>query len=294
MVSSMLGAPKKPAAAGAGKTPAPLTKPLGAAGKVAGQKAAAQPNAAPAKTGFLMTGMQAKQAVVQEDARAQAKQAAKDKAWRFWIGRDNLNQTHPIIFLDGKLDADGALEPQSWYEHSLKLAGKYQEFICTADVPPEHGGGPCPLCAAGNERNLMFALTILDLTPREIKNGPRAGQIIEFSRKLFVCKKRTWGQLQVFAQKYSESHGLTSLRGLKFDVTRTGSMAPNVGDNFIVDSLYSEEDLVEHFGEEEIGAYVMEEQLVFRTPDELVEMGIAEAVEVVKSPGPSGDFTSEM
>jgi hypothetical protein len=294
MVSSMLGSPKKPGAGAAKATPTATTKPLGAAAKVAGQKAAAQQAAPPAKTGFLMTGMQAKQAVVHEEARAQARQEAKDKAWRFWIGRDNLNQTHPIIFLDGKLDADGALEPQSWYEHSLKLSGKFQEFICTADVPPEHGGGPCPLCAAGNERSLMFGLTILDLTPREIKNGPRAGQIIEFSRKLFVCKKRTWGQLQVFAQKFSESHQLTSLRGLKFDVTRTGAMAPNVGDNFIVDSLYSEEDLVEHFGEDEIAPYVMEEQLVFRTPDELVEMGIAEAVEVVKTPGPSGDFAADL
>lgn len=291
MPQSMLGGPKKAAPATAGK-------PLASAGAKTAAPAKGVPSNNQAHGGekptprFMMSGQQAKQAIVDDDARAQAARDAAGKAFRFYIKR-GTKDARQIVFLDGFLDADGALEPRSWWEHTVKLNGQFTDYVCTADVPPEYGGGPCPLCKSGNDRHLMFGLSVIDLTPYEVKKGEKAGQVIPFSRKLFACKKRTFAQLQVFAQKYAESHQLTGLRGLRFDVTRTGDMAPSVGDNFIVDAFYNEEELAEHFGEL-AEALDIESEVVFYPPDELVKMGVAEAVEVTKVPGPSGDFTNDL
>jgi len=177
-----------------------------------------------AKTGmsFLKKGAAAKAALQEAEVQAEAKKAERDQLWRFFIGADNCGKDYKITFLDGHLDAEGCLDVPMWKEHGyIFVAGKRRNFVCIAQDEP------CPLCEGGDEATLMCALTIIDHTPYTIKNGDKAGQVIQQSKKLFAFKRSTLNLLQKHAAKQG------GLAGCTFEVSRGGEKSPSVGDSFI-------------------------------------------------------------
>ena len=250
------------------------------------QKAAVQSSAPSGKpqASFVKTGSHAQAAYKSEEARAEAAREAAGKPWRFFIRGEDLNKDFTIIFLDGELDtATNMLKLNTWMEHQpLNKGGKPEQYVCVAE------NEPCPLCAAGDTPVLVGGFTILDCNPYTIKKGEKEGQVVPFSRKLYVCKRGTLGILQKLAAKYG------GLKHRQFDVTRTGAMKPNVGDIFMPVSEWEEGELVEKYGAEATAPVDWNEAITYRTAKELVELGVADAIKSTSTKkGPSADLSKE-
>lgn len=227
---------------------------------------------------FLQTGAAAQKALKQEEAKAEAKQASYGKLWRFYLKEDDEKE---IIFLDGDLDEDGNLDVPMWKEHVMQVAGKWQNLPCTAHEEP------CPMCENGDEPSLMAGFTVLDLTPFTIKKGPNAGKTIKWSKKIFACKRTTFAQLQKFASKKG------GLRGLEFEVSRSNNKAANVGDTFVMGDKYDFEDLHEKYKDDAEPADFGEE-IVYRTRDELIQLGVKASPTLGKHNDTGKDLDDEL
>lgn len=230
---------------------------------------AAQAPKKPATLGFLKTGQAAREAIAAEEAKAELAKEAYGKMWRF---RMKDGEDKRITFLDGDLTEDGMLNIPIFHEHTVMMNGSYVNFVCTAS---EDLTQPCPICETGNKPSLVGVMTVLDHTPHEIQNGPNKGKVIQHSKKLFVAKGTTRENLQKLAVKRG------SLAGCTFDVSRSGEKEPAVGNQFdFVEKFDSYDDIAEKYGlsVEDVQPADYGEEFNYRTPEELIELGVGKAV----------------
>lgn len=248
-------------------------------GKAAGA-AAAPKKEMPA--GFLKTGAAAKQAQTEAAAKAEAAKAEAGKLWRFRINADDTSD-HRITFLDGSLDEDGALDVVMWHEHTLQLGGKWKNVPCTAHEEP------CPICANGENPDLVAGLTVIDHTPFTIKSGPNAGKTVQQSKKLFIAKRTTFAALQKLASKKG------GLVGTSWDVSRNGEKSAAVGDMFDHVATETLANLKKTYGELAEPAN-MAEELTYYTRAELIQQGVKGGAVPTKVGGmaPSKDLDEEL
>jgi hypothetical protein len=126
------------------------------------------------------------------------------------------------------------------YEHALDNPDTNRKDLytdCITDFDT------CPVCE-NSESKPYYAmyLTVIDLEPYEIKKGDRKGEVVEWSRKLFVVKS---GMQRQWTREF-ERNG--SLRGKVFTVFRDDDKSPVSGNQIEEDmeeDPYSEDDLAE-------------------------------------------------
>ena len=210
---------------------------------------------------FLKKGKAAQKVIEQEEAKAEARAAQNGKAFRYRIKYEKNCPEVNVTFLDGELDEEGMLDIPYAREHTVKINGRWENFICTEDDE-----GYCPICADGDEPSLVGYLSVVDHRPYTLKNG----SVIEMARRLFVAKKAT---IQLLTNQAQKRGGLT---GCTFGVTRTGEREPAVGNQFDFVQKDSIEDLIKMSGEEPemFEPLNYEEELAYHTGDELLELGV--------------------
>lgn len=171
------------------------------------------PAASPTKKPWYVKGDSTAGAIQKEDKRIEEKIANQYRMFRFWLEAD---KTISVTFVDGGLTDKGVLDCFMYREHQLFLNGKWTNwYVCTAEQEP------CPICETGDDPSLVGVFTIIDHS--EFK-GKKA--IYKDTPKLFVAKRGTLKQLQIEATKRG------GLSGCTFDVTRSSTEKPNVGDMF--------------------------------------------------------------
>lgn len=217
---------------------------------------------------WMLTGAKAKEAQAAEAAKVEmAKEAAK-KMFRFRLAVDETSQ---ITFLDGNLDAEGMLDVLSYWEHTVQLNNKWENFICVGAGHDANEGEPCPLCESGVKRALVSVMTVIDHKPYTIKKGPKQGQVIVNQRKLFVAKSQTMAKLRFKADN------LKGLAGCKFAVARLGDQqSPGVGTEFDFIERKTPAELVAMYGDEgKVADYAKE--LVYLPASKLIALGLGKA-----------------
>lgn len=227
----------------------------------------AKPTALPGS--FLKKGAYAKAAIEQAEAAAEMAKAEAGKMWRFYIKQ---GEDRRITFLDGDINEEGMVDAATFWEHVVPMNGGWANFVCTAE---EDASQPCPLCAAGNQKRLVGALTVIDHTDYKIKNGPKAGEVIKNQRKLFVATRQQLAVLKSLAEKRG------GLAGCTFDVIRIGEKSSNTGSQFdFVEKFDSGQELCEKYGltEEDIQPANYQEEITYRSPEELIELGLGKAI----------------
>jgi hypothetical protein len=226
--------------------------------------------AAPAgKVSFFKKGSEAKDAIQKEEAAAELRKQEKGKLWRFWMPSGEQRQ---ITFLDGDLDEDGMLDIQMYYEHGVRVNGDWQQFVCTAEADQTQ---PCPMCEAGSRPSLVGVFTIIDHTEHKIKKGANAGKVVKNQRKLLVAKQGTLKMLTTLAVKRG------GLSGCLFDVSRTSDDDPNVGNLYdFTHKFDTAEEIAEQWElkVEDVVPADYEEEIMYRSPEELIELGVGKAV----------------
>lgn len=248
-------------------------------------------NNAAANTGsvpsFMQTGKAAHETMAKEEARAKARAEEAGKLWRFFIKKTQLGEDFTITFLDGNLDENGLLIMPTWYEHFIQLNGSAENLPCIS------GQEPCPMCESGNNSSLVGGFTVIDHTPYTIKKGPKEGQVIEKTKKLFIAKRTTLGQLQKIASKRG------GLAGLTLDITRTTAKSPSVGDMY---------DIVKQQTVEEVRAELVEagfkpemadpadwgHEITYRDRAALEELGVVGQASMVGGDAPSKDLAGQL
>lgn len=238
----------------------------GAASKAADEpKAETTPASTGKKFGFLKKGTEAKEVLQKEEAKAEARAANASKSFRFRIKYEGKQTPEVnITFLDGELNEEGMLDIPYAREHTVKINGRFENIICT-----EEDEGYCPICARGAEGDdaaLVGYLSVVDHTPYTLKNGT----VREMTKKLFVAKRAT---IQMLTNQAAKRGGLT---GCTYGVMRTGDREPAVGNQYDFVQKDDIADLIKQSGEEpEMWEPLnYEEELEYRTAEELVELGI--------------------
>jgi hypothetical protein len=248
---------EKPAESAAPTTPAPATKPAQAAPK------------APVKgVSFLHKGGSAKSMIEDAEAKAQAAMDAAGKPWRFRIDGKKLGQEFPITFVDGNLNDEGMIDCPVFYEHTLFMAGKWQNIICLESAQEE----PCPLCEVGHGPYLACAMTIIDHSEYKRKDG----SVAKDQKKLLIAKRTSLKVLQKIATKRG------GLAGCRFEVTRTTEKEPNIGNMFEFVEKTDIKTLIEKFGKTKEGEVIFRpfdygEVLDYMDRKTLIEKGYTKA-----------------
>lgn len=235
--------------------------------KTSTQTTTEEPKSAPkVKFGFMKTGKEAQQAIAEADAKAEMEKAERDKLFLFRIPE---NEDRKITFLDGNLDEDGMLDCPMFYQHAVKLNGKWRNFVCTQEEE-----GTCPICNEGEYKSaLVGVLTVLNHTPYIIQNGNKAGQKIVHQRQLFVGKKETIKQLGKLAQKRG------GLAGCTFDASRGNDKTAAVGNSFDFTEKRTPKELMEAYGlkPEDVEPANYDHEITYHTAEELLALGVGKA-----------------
>lgn len=202
----------------------------------------------------------------QEAADARREAARSQGPFRFWVAKEGRGyQEHEVVVLD-----DNALECPFAHEHSVPGPGmdfsKTRHHICVDEVDN------CALCRAqeaglGDEfkhPQYNMYVSILDLTPFEVKSGPRAGEVIEATRKLLVVPHGSVATFQRIFELAMKNEGTT--RGLTMVLTKEKQMDPRCGSPIMLDNgmLFDmmDEDELDDFSNDEVkrdGKVVKEE-----------------------------------
>lgn len=206
--------------------------------------------------GFIKRGKEGLEALQREEAAAEQREKERSVK-RFWVEKGAETK---VTFLDGDVE-DGVLDPATYNEHRLKLNGHWRNFfVCL-------GKAHCPICEQGDYYSQVFLFTVLDHTKYTDRNGKRH----QHERRLFVAKRDTYKRLQKIALKHG---GLT---GVTVDISRhdTGR-SPEVGNEL---DYSSSRKLTPAFAaklkidESELEPYDYEEVIVYRTEEDLRELG---------------------
>jgi len=230
---------------------------------------------------WMKTGEESEELAQREKKAAEARQAEQGKAFRYGLKVTGSSPTNgQILFLDGALNpkAGNKLTPLRFYEHTVMHQGNWGNYICPEQSAPQNKDR-CPICEGKDKPALVSVFSVLDLVPYTTK----AGNILPFTRKLFVAKPRTMDILQSYAMKRG---GLT---GWIVDTTRATSKDASVGSAFDfqhkVDPAEAAKKYVRTYKKD--GAEVTEslfapldyaKELVFRTGDELRALGFGAPV----------------
>jgi hypothetical protein len=161
--------------------------------------------------------------LARQKERAEQRKKQGNMPFRFYVP---IGETRQIIICDDAPDF-------FMYEHNLPGPDKkYRTF--TGCIKEDAN---CPVCEASDKESYyaMF-LTVIDLTPFET----RAGEEVEFSRKLLVVKP---GQQKKFLRFYEKNK---TLRGALFEMTRDGEKDASIGNDI---------EFVEFVPEEEMETY---------------------------------------
>jgi len=214
-----------------------------------------------AQTGraLLKRGSDAMETLKQEQAKAEARREAQGPGgvYRFYVGKDTKGKylTHEVAVLD-----EDARNCPFAHEHTVPGPGnnfsEARTHICVDEVDN------CVLCRA-KEQNLgeeykhptySMYVTILDMTPYTVKNGPRAGEVIEATRKLMVIPQGSVAQFLKIFELCFKMHGTT--RGLVMLLTKNQQTdarcgIPQMLDNGMLFDLMDDEEL-DDFANDEV------------------------------------------
>lgn len=223
---------------------------------------------------FLKKGAASVKLAETEEVLAEQRKEEQGKMWRFWLKE---GEDAKVTFTDGDLDSEGFLVPPRFYEHDVMINGKMQHFVCPEKSNPE-AGDKCPICESGDRPNLVAVFTILD--HREFKSTKDDNKVHKDRQKLLVAKPKSFEMLAKIAHKRG------GLAGATFDVSRMGDKAPQIGSMYdftektdiaVLQAKYTVEvkdpktntmSKVCNFAPANY-----EEEIIFRTGDELRKMG---------------------
>jgi len=214
---------------------------------------------------WMKTGSNAQAAMQHAEAQAEKAKEEAGKMWRFWMPPE---EERKITFLDGDIGDDGMLAIPMFYEHRVKLDGKWQNFVCVAEQEP------CPLCESGeSKQTLVGVLTCIDHTVHKIAKGPNAGKSIQNSRKLYVVTRNT---IKILSKIAIKKGGLT---GCTFDVSRTGDKEPSVGNQFDFVEKLSFPALMKKYDlkAEDVSPADVGDEIIYRSAEELEQLGLGKS-----------------
>lgn len=226
---------------------------------------------------WLKTGNESAAIAQQEQQEAALRKKAMGHLYRFHLKQ---GEEARITFVDGGLNETGHLIPPRFYEHSVQVAGKWENFVCPEKTDP-NSGDKCPLCAAGDKPYLAAVFTIID--HREIKSTKDASKSYKDMPRLLVAKPTAFDLIAHKAKKYG------GLAGVTFDVARLGEKASGIGDNFDFIERTDRAELEARFtrtvkdakGVETVETSFKEadysKEIMFRTGDELRALGLGVA-----------------
>jgi len=258
---------------------------------------------APAASGWMKTGAASAAAAQTEQAEAQKRKEEMGKAFRFWL---EDGEEARITFVDGDLveTPNGKfLLPPRFYEHNLFLNGRWgNTFVCPEKTAPD-SGEKCPICESGDRPALVALFTVID--HREYTSKNDASKKYKDTVKLYVATTGVFEQLNSLAQKVG------GLAGTTWDVKRTGDKSPRVGNNFFpipspsnnqskgdiakLQQMYVMERLDPKTGQKstvtKFVPLVYEQEIIFRTGDQLRQMGLGKPVTQVSGFGPQAQNT---
>jgi len=150
---------------------------------------------------------------------------------------------------DPKEDANNVIvlhqgEPVGFYEHQCKINNDWKNwFTCLSLNEIEDR---CPLCEHGEYRAYWAgAMTVLNTTPFNTKNGPNKGR-----RQLVIAKNEMLGRFELWAQEDGdEAEDPRDLYGVEYRILRSSGDAANIGDDWKKRKLWTREELEEEFAE---------------------------------------------
>lgn len=231
--------------------------------KASGTGGSKPETASKTQASWMMKGQKAQNAVAQAEAAAAAAAEAAGKLQRFWLMNGGEAS---ITFLDGRLSKEGTLDIPMWYEHKAPVGGRWENFVCVANVEP------CPFCEGGDKHQLVGGLTVINHTPYTYTKGQKAGQTIGDRRQLYIPSRTALKMLQTLAGKLGADG--SGLQFMRFDVNRTGEKEPRVGNLMTPMGRTTKADLLKQFGKDLVEAADFEKEIVYRTGAELAKMGI--------------------
>lgn len=245
---------------------------------------------------WMMKGSESVQAQKAQEAEAALRREKGGKLYRFYL---KPGGSAKITFVDGHLDDNGFLVPPRWFEHGVRVNGKFETFVCPVQTVPD-GGHHCPICDNGGQQSraaLVSAFTIID--HRESTGSD--GKVYRNQKRLFVCKS---GTFEVLSQLGVKRGGIA---GWTVDVSRgTKDKDPAVGNVFDFIEKNEIEKLKAAFtrtykdaeGKDhtvcDFEPADYEKEIVFRTGDELLKLGIFGGGSSPMAPGGStGDTPAQ-
>lgn len=243
-------------------------------------------SAAPKTTvSFMKKGEAAKQKYTQAEAASEERRNDGNRMRRYYISEGKESN---ITFLNGKIDEDGLLDWPLFDEHKIRVNGEWNNYVCTADKDPSQ---PCPICEKGDKPSLVGVGTVIDHTPYTVQKGPNAGKVYANQRRLFVAKMHTMKQLQALAKKRG------GLAGCNFDVTRVGDKSAGVGSDFDFQHKFKTlSEIADKYGlkPEDVLPADAEHEIRYRTPEELIALGVGKAVVGVGTEKGIGNLSDEL
>lgn len=168
---------------------------------------------------WLQKGADSEELAKKAAAEAEIQKSSKGKMFRFWIKE---GEEAKITFLDGDISDQGFLLPPRFFEHMVKVNGKWTNFVCPEKTNP-HSGEKCPLCATNEKAALVAVFTIIDHRVTSSTDGTKT---YKDQRRLYLVKQQAYEMLNKLAVKRG---GLT---GTSWDVSRVGDKSPASGNMF--------------------------------------------------------------
>jgi hypothetical protein len=241
------------------------------------------------KAGWMATGESSVAAAEQDKAEYERRKEEQGKAFRFWL---EPGEEARITFVDGQLfetKAGMVLLPARYHEHNLFLNGRWgHHFVCPEKTAPGQGF-KCPICESGDRPTLVALFTIID--HREFKG--KNDKVYKDDPKLLVLNPMAFEQLNALAQK------IGGLAGSTWDVSRVGEKSPRTGNNFFpqgktpLDELYKKYLVEQKDPKTNLSTWVSkfkvldyEQEIIFRTDDQLRAMGLGKPTTQVSGFGP--------
>lgn len=180
--------------------------------------------------------------------------AAKEESKKGFEGSSNLH-----FFMKPKETVRGMFvddDPISFWEHQFRLNGKWggrEPCHKKNRALAQNSGGGCPVCDSGDKMWPSFVgnHTFIVMTPFF---GSKDNREFNFQRKIYGAKMGSEEKPGILKklERLKTTHG--RLRGLIFDIYRSGSKTESVGDEFtLVEKI--EPANIESYGREQLAAY---------------------------------------
>lgn len=191
----------------------------------------------------------------QERQEARRELSRNQGPFRFYVRKAERGggyEEHELVVLDDDIAENAAFQ----YEHEVDGPGaqgfKDRKYVVCVDEVDD-----CALCRAaenGIDERFKFSrygmyFTVGDLSEYEIQKGDRRGEVVDYTRKLFVAYNEQIDQILKVARLCKERHGTT--RGMIIVVSKTRQMDPRSGELQMLDNGM----LFDFMPEDELDAY---------------------------------------